>query len=302
MTELRLILLIIGTVLLLGIYYWGRRGRKSEAEQEYVRGEEDWLEKLAQQRMEEHIPYVTPLLDEEGRPRRVEPVIGDLELDPEPSAQVLERAAHNLQLDEPELFEAEDADAPSEPLAAPSSVPLAARDTNAFFLEDVPPAPAPVAAKKPQPKPIESGEEMILVLNVMAHSGQRFAGLDIHRAMGQAGLHHGDMNIYHQHLENNGNGPTIFSVANVMEPGSFDPSSMEEFSSPGLVLFLQLPTAMESSKAFEKMLAAARLLAQQLDGELMDETRSTLTQQTIGHLRERVAAYQFKQQLTPPHK
>ena len=292
MTELRLILIIIGTILLLGIYYWGRRGRKTEAEQEYVRGEEDWLEKLAEQRKEEDIPYVTPVLDELGNPQRAQPPIGDLELDAEPSDGIVQRSEANQQLDEPALF---DEDAVETEVTIANSEPLVSKSEELLFLEEVDPQPeAPVAQPVVE---VEPGEELIIVLNVMAHEGQRFPGLDIHQAMAQAGLHHGDMNIYHQHVETNGDGPTIFSVANVVEPGSFDPSLMDEFSSPGLVLFMRLPVAIESEKAFAKMLACARLLAQQLDGELMDETRSSMTQQTIGHLRERVAAYQFKQQL-----
>lgn len=295
MTELRLILIIIGTVLLLGIYYWGRRGRKTEAEQEYVRGEEDWLAKLAEQRKEEEIPYVTPVLDEHGNPQRVEPPIGELELEAQPSDGIIERAESNQQLDEPGLFgdetsaQGQGADASTVQTGAGSPF-----DDLLFLEEPEPQAMEPKRVRAPADEKL--GEELIIVLNVLAHSGNRFPGMDIHHAMAQAGLHHGDMNIYHQHVQSNGSGPAVFSVANVMEPGSFDPTSMEEFTSPGLVLFLRLPAAIESEKAFEKMLASARLLAQQLDGELMDETRSTLTQQTIGHLRERVAAYQFKQQ------
>ena len=297
MTELRLILIITGTILLLGIYYWGRRSRKTEAEQEYVRGEEDWLEKLAEQRKEENIPYVTPVLDEEGNPQRMVPSIGELELEAEPSDSVIQRARSNEQLDEPALFTDEVSSGGDAVISATRAKP-ASKAEDPLFLEEYAPQPAtPVVTAKPAALDEPIGEELIIVLNVMAHEGSRFPGLDIHTAMAMAGMHHGDMNIYHQHVETNGSGPTIFSIANVIEPGSFDPASMEEFSSPGLVLFLRLPVAIESGKAFEKMLASARLLAQQLDGELMDETRSTLTQQTIGHLRERVAAYQFKQQL-----
>lgn len=296
MTELRLILIIIGTLLLLGIYYWGVRDRKTEAEQDYVRGEEDWLEKLSQQRKEENVPYVSPVVDEQGRLQRVEPSFGELELESEPSESIVQRARNHQQLEQPTLF-ADEINAAKDSLTSAATTSSEAKYEEPLFLEEVAPQTPKQETTATKAAVEESiGDELIIVINVMSHSERRFPGLDIHHAMAQAGLHHGEMNIYHQHVESNGSGATIFSVANVMEPGSFDPSSMEEFSSPGLVLFLRLPVAIESKKAFEKMLACARLLAQQLDGELMDETRSTLTQQTIGHLRERVAAYQFKQQ------
>ena len=45
------------------------------------------------------------------------------------------------------------------------------------------------------------------------------------------------------------------------------------------------------------LLDKAHALAESLGGEVCDETRSILTEQTIGHIKEKVEAFRFKQQM-----
>jgi len=294
MTELRLILIIVGTLLVLGIYYWGRRSSKREAGQEYVRGEEDWLEKLAEQRKaprEEDIPYTSEAIEFE----RSEPSLGDLDLDPEPSEEIVERQRKTEHMSEPALFdssgeeleldEAEDLVAARDELAMGRDIEL---EEEPDFLLDEKPQPQARAESRPAQKPS-------LALFVMSHNNQLFSGSDLLSAMTDAGLRYGDMDIFHMHQQPDGSGPVLFSVANMMEPGTFDMQKMGDFHSPGVAMFMRLPGPVDGERAFDKMLATGRLMAQQLDGELKDETRSTLTQQTIGHLRERITAFQLKQ-------
>jgi len=313
MTELRLILLIVGTLLVLGIYYWGRRNSKPEAHQDYVRGEEDWLERLAQQRQgqnreprEEDIPYTSDAIRFERDETRQAPALSDLDLDPEPSAEILAREQRTRGLDEPALFESE-----GEPLELDEQEDLVeARRSEALdrdirlesdpdFLLDEAPQAAPKPKSKPKadttPAAKPAGDELILALFVMSHPNQLFNGSDLLSAMTEAGLRYGDMDIFHMHQQPDGSGPVLFSVANMMEPGSFDMQQMGDFSSPGVAMFMRLPGPVDGKRAFDKMLATGRLMAQTLDGELKDETRSTLTQQTVGHLRERITAFQMKQ-------
>jgi cell division protein ZipA len=313
MTELRLILIIVGTLLVLGIYYWGRRNSKPEAHQDHVRGEEDWLEKLAEQRhdrnrepREEDIPYTSDAIrfeDPEIEPRN-EPVVGDLDLDPEPPQEIVERNRRTEAMPEPTLFEPEgeeleldekeDLVEANRDEAVDRDIQLEPEPESDFVLDE---APQPAPGKrdsKPAAKPPD-GDELILALFVMGHPDQPFSGSELLSAMTEAGLRYGDMDIFHMHQQPDGSGPVLFSVANMMEPGTFDLQQMGEFHSPGVAMFMRLPGPVDGERAFDKMLATGRLLAQQLDGELKDETRSTLTQQTIGHLRERITDFQLKQ-------
>ena len=88
----------------------------------------------------------------------------------------------------------------------------------------------------------------------------------------------------------------VFSIANAIEPGFFEISQLKSVSTPGLALFLQLPGPVECRKALNSLLEISKRLADALSGELCDENRSVLTQQTISHIKDKVDAYRLKQQ------
>ena len=140
---------------------------------------------------------------------------------------------------------------------------------------------------------VESGaESLLIVLNIMSPKGHVFSGEDIHAGMTSAGLTHGEHQIYH-YLKDN---VALFSIANAIEPGFFELSKLESISSPGLSVFMQLPGPLECRQALESLLEVSKRLADALGGELCDESRSVLTQQTISHLKENVENYRLKQQ------
>ncbi|MEE8285318.1 MAG: cell division protein ZipA C-terminal FtsZ-binding domain-containing protein, partial [Gammaproteobacteria bacterium] len=91
--------------------------------------------------------------------------------------------------------------------------------------------------------------------------------------------------------------PTLFSAANVLAPGHFEAARMDTLSSPGIAMFMRLPGPESPVDAFQQMLDAARIVAEDLNGTLCDETRSTLTPQSINHLRERIADFGRRQML-----
>ena len=140
------------------------------------------------------------------------------------------------------------------------------------------------------------GEELVIVLSIMAGPGKRFAGLDILDSLLAHGFVHGDMSIFHYFHKETDKQP-VFSLANAVEPGTFDMDSIEALHTPGLSLFMQLPGPMDTRDAFEAMLEKGRAIAGDLKGELCDETRSVLTMQTIGHLKEEIEAWLFKQKM-----
>lgn len=137
----------------------------------------------------------------------------------------------------------------------------------------------------------------ILVVNVMARSGTEFVGAVLFEALMELKLKFGQMDVFHRHLNNDGDAPIIFSIANIVEPGRFDFVNMDESQTPGVCLFLSLPTACEGAGAYEDFIATAKGLAERLGGELKDENRSALTNQTIEHGRQRVMEFERRIQL-----
>jgi cell division protein ZipA len=132
----------------------------------------------------------------------------------------------------------------------------------------------------------------------MAREGQRFSGADLRRLLQSLHLEHGEMGIFHRRERGKSRRlPPLFSVANVVKPGTFEPDAMAEMTTPGVAMFMQLPGPDDPGAAFEEMLRAARKLAEGLNGVVCDETRSTLTGQVINHMRERISEFNRKQRV-----
>ena len=147
-----------------------------------------------------------------------------------------------------------------------------------------------------------TGEPLVIVFTIMARKGQTFSGLNILEALLASGMQHGDMQIFHRYVDASQTTTPVCSLANVVEPGVFDIKRIEEVVTPGLSLFMQLPGPLEGREAFDIMLKTGRTIAEQLGGELCDETRSVLTMQTIGHIKEKIEAFSFKQKMSSIQK
>ena len=141
-------------------------------------------------------------------------------------------------------------------------------------------------------------ESLLIILNIMSPKGHVFTGEGIHAVMTSAGLIHGEHKIYH-YMQGN---QAIFSIANAVEPGYFETTELQKISTPGLSVFMQLPGPLECRKAFDTLLEIVQRLAKALSGELCDENRTSLTPQTIAHIKEKVDAYRLKQQVSQRKK
>lgn len=137
---------------------------------------------------------------------------------------------------------------------------------------------------------------LVVVINVLARPGLEFSGVDIKHSLDHAGLIFGDMNIFHYKNDSPDTSKPLFSIANVVNPGTFDIASINDIKTPGLSMFMQVSGHVDALKVFEKMLSTAQNIKKELDGELCDESRSALTYQTISHLREQIKEYCFKYQ------
>ncbi|ODS23292.1 cell division protein ZipA [Candidatus Endobugula sertula] len=145
---------------------------------------------------------------------------------------------------------------------------------------------------------IDSSLQEVLILHIKASGDQQFSGSDILQQAVENGLRYGAMDIFHYHADENGEGPALFSMANMLMPGVFDLKTIDRFSTVGITFFLVLPVAgNENMLAFETMVETAKNIAAGLSGELKDEQRSVMTAQTIAHYRERVRDFARRQQL-----
>ncbi len=125
---------------------------------------------------------------------------------------------------------------------------------------------------------------LIVQVVLIARDGP-VSGKQIREALQTVDMRFGEMNIYHRL---NAHGQALFSLASVVEPGSFPENQNEDFSTPGLVLFTQLPGVQEGLSIYSDMLFTGERLAALLNAELHDESRSVLTRQTIEHTRDKI--------------
>ncbi len=145
-------------------------------------------------------------------------------------------------------------------------------------------------------QPRQPDENLIVIMNVMAQADRVFSGSELHRALDDVDLQYGDMKIFHHYGvgEMSGEEP-VFSVANVREPGFLPLETLDELSTSGICLFMRLPGPLDGRVAFELMLNTGQRLADKLDGELRDDTRSLLSLESIGRIRDRIAAFERRQ-------
>ncbi len=134
--------------------------------------------------------------------------------------------------------------------------------------------------------------EEVLVISVISRDEGGFKGPALLQNILESGLRFGEMDIFHRHESMAGHGEVLFSMANAVKPGIFDLDDIDHFSTRAVSFFLGLPGPRHPKQAFDVMVAAARKLAHELNGELKDDQRSVLTAQTIEHYRQRIVEFE----------
>ena len=155
------------------------------------------------------------------------------------------------------------------------------------------------------PAPSELGKRVtddfdrIVSLYVAAKAGTTLRGADIVVAAEKAGLTFGHMDVYHRLVDGKPEVGPIFSVANIIKPGSFEMSRIAEIETPAIAFFLTLPAPVPALEAWDTLLPTAQRMAELLDGIVLDEERNALGRQRIAHIRDELRAYD-RQREAPP--
>jgi cell division protein ZipA len=244
--TLRLVLVVLGAVFLIGLYWWETQRADDGEGRARQRPKRRSSQRPGQGSAER------------AKPRKHEPNLGPVDDD------LLSESRNAPDDDGRGLADAPDSGGAAEARPSPKSAP----------------APAPAA---------DGTRELLIQLFITSPDGA-FAGEDILEAAERCRLFPGEMDIFHRTRGDQPDGEPLFSMANLVKPGTFPFQDMTEFSTPGCAIFGQFRGEPSDLMVFDEMLDAARIIAELLDGDVRGPRREHLRDADAGELRARVLA------------
>ncbi|KZN52640.1 cell division protein ZipA [Pseudoalteromonas luteoviolacea] len=130
-----------------------------------------------------------------------------------------------------------------------------------------------------------------IILHIQMPEGLTMAGSKLLPSVLSLGFKYSEEGFFNRHLESSGNGPVLFRLVNMYNPGTFDIDNMEQFSTAGVSLFMTLPCEGDSMAAFNMLHGAAKKLSDEFGAQVLDSHREPLTVDTIRTYVEKVREF-----------
>lgn len=303
MPELRWILIACGALLLIGVYVWGRRAARDGAASE---------DAALRMRPEPPMAAPEPAIEHFPGPEdTAEAAAGSSEAAYTRAtdfSSTLVRATPRDPLPDVSARNAQDGgyraagrdfrrgrieptleEAPTEEVHA-ATVELPVEDERPAEPAEPAQAPAPTLAMSSAPAPKRLERRKIIALRLAAGT-QRFAGAQLRQTLEEENLDYGKYDVFHR-LHG---GAQIFSVASMVEPGTFDLEKMPTLAYPGVTLFAQLPGPVAGMEALNQLITCGKRLQEHLGGTLQDERGVPLTAHRMERLRQEIREFESQQ-------
>lgn len=140
----------------------------------------------------------------------------------------------------------------------------------------------------------QEDEMQVIVINVHCAGEAPFVGTKLFDSMQQNGLLYGEMDIFHRHNDISGTGKVLFSVANMMHPGTLKHDDPATFTTKGISFFMTLPGFGEADQNFKVMLRTAQQIADDLGGNVLDEQRNLMTPDKLLSFHNQIRAFKAR--------
>jgi cell division protein ZipA len=305
MQELRFVLIIVGALAIAALLFHGLWTSKKEGKAKFGNkplgkldaDNEDDLDAVPERGFAPEDDF------EIIRKERKEPefVAEQVEADP-----LIDGYSDDIEPELHQIDEFEESIATVQPLTQNEDTELDIPSMSASTIDDVDLPSEPIITpsvshhqeEKVEPETQEQQEEApleVIVLNVHCAGDEAFIGTKLFDSMQQNGLLYGEMDIFHRHNDLSGTGKVLFSVANMMHPGTLKHDDPAEFSTKGISFFMTLPCYGDPEQNFKLMLKTAQQIADDLGANVLDDSRNLMTPNRLDAYRAQIKAFKSAQ-------
>lgn len=289
MQELRFVLIIVGALAIAALLFHGLWTSKKEGAAKFGNkplrkldvDNEDESDVLSERSFAPEDDFEIIRKDKKESEFSAEPIMADPLIDgysePQPVAKPKAKVIDEPELDLPSISTKsfDDVEDKVEPVI---EAPQAEVENSELEVE-----------KKAEPKP--EPEMQVIVINVHCAGDEPFVGTRLFDSMQQNGLLYGEMDIFHRHADLSGTGKVLFSVANMMQPGTLKHDDPADFSTNGISFFMTLPCFGDPEHNFKLMLKTAQQIADDLGGNVLDDARNLMTPNRIDAYKAQIKAF-----------
>lgn len=127
----------------------------------------------------------------------------------------------------------------------------------------------------------------IVAIYLLARDPAGLYGSRLKQVFSTLNIHYSEQKVFHYYE----NKKKLFSIANLVEPGTFDLTTLNAFRTPGLAVYMLLDEVSKPEQAFAHMLRIIWELSEQLQARICDAERHPMNQQTVAEMLEAVKIY-----------
>lgn len=135
--------------------------------------------------------------------------------------------------------------------------------------------------------------DVLIGLNIVSRDGTPFPATKIRSLCEAAGMELAEDGMFHYRNEQ---GQTLFSLCNLGQE-SFSSATIRQMRVNAVTLLFDVPRVAGGIAVFDRVAALARHLADSVDGELVDDNRRPLNEQSLGSIKRQLTDIYNRMQL-----